>query len=202
MTPIFTQGVYFVRKIEAPHKDIIERIKHLKWKNVIPQTTDYDCRQLITESNKILDLIPPGKSLKKIIEKYVTEAIEDFGYDSKFKMVTSWANCIKPHNISEFHNHKNFWLTAVYYPHGIEQDKFSIVFKKHDHEYFDIKIKRNNIINNNMCSILVKEGDLIIFPSYALHKIGYNSTKTDRYSLAFNFLPSGLIGWKDGEIKF
>ena len=146
--------------------------------------------------------MPGGNSLKKIIEKHVAEAIDNFGYDSKFKTATSWANCIKPNNISEFHNHKNFWLSAVYYPHGAQEDNFSIIFKKHDHDYFDIRIKRNNSYNNNMCTVNVEQGDLVIFPSYTLHKIGYNSTKNDRYSLAFNFLPSGLIGWKDGEIKF
>ena len=116
-------------------------------------------------------------------------------------MATSWANCIRHGNRSEFHAHQNFWLSAVYYPHGKVADNFTIVFKKNDLNYYDIRKKSHNAFNTNMVALTVKEGDLIIFPSYMQHKIGYNHSKLERYSLAMNFLPAKTIGHKDGEIK-
>jgi hypothetical protein len=195
---LFSQNIYLKNKVDLPHKKILNEIKKLPWDKVIPQIKhpSYDTRQYISKYN-LLDIIPSKNLIKNVMKECVTEAINNFGYDSSFKICNSWANKILPQNISEFHNHKNFWLSLVYYPHG----NFTIDFKKHDMEFFEIKTKKQNSFNNNMCSVDVKQGDIIIFPAYMLHKIGYNNTKENRYSIAVNILPKGVIGQNDGELN-
>ncbi len=39
----------------------------------------------------------------------------------------------------------------------------------------------------------VKEGDILIWPAYIPHGISYNYTTSDRYSLAFNIVPTGQM---------
>lgn len=194
---LFSQNIYLKHKVDLPHEKIFDEIKKLKWNRVGPhiKTPDYDTRQYISKYD-LLETLPSKDLLKTAMEECITEAIDSFGYESNFKICNTWANKIWPHNMSEFHTHKNFWLSLVYYPHG----NFTIDFKKHEMEFFDVKSKKQNSLNNNMCSVDVKEGDMIVFPAYMLHKIGYNDSKVDRYSIAANILPQGVVGREDGEI--
>lgn len=198
---LFTENIYKV-KTKLPHKDILEQIKKVSWTKVPPQINypSYNTNQLISHNN-LLETMSLGKEIKETIDAHCMAAKQSFGYDQQSRMATSWANCIKPKNISEFHVHKNFWLSAVYYPHGTKQDHFSIVFKKNDPQYFDVIKSIDTTSNNNMCSVEVVEGDLIIFPSYLQHKIGYNSTNSNRYSIACNYIPVGTYGHSDGQIN-
>lgn len=196
-TVLFTENIYKVSTV-LPHEAILSELKSKLYKPVPPSGEDYDTMQFISDNN-VLDKIVLGSQVKKIVEAEVDKAVKSFGYDNEAVMATSWANCIRHGNRSEFHAHQNFWLSAVYYPHGKVADNFTIVFKKNDLNYYDIRKKSHNAFNTNMVAINVKEGDLIIFPSYMQHKIGYNHSKLDRYSLAMNFLPAKTIGHKDGE---
>ena len=198
---LFTENIYKVSTI-LPHKKILNEIKKVEYNPVHPTVSypEHKTNQYIS-ANNLLDNIPTGSKIREVVDTIVSDAIKSFGYDCEFSLNTSWANKIYPQNRSEFHSHKNFWLSAVYYPHGEIKDKFTIVFKKNDLNYYDIRKKSDNSFNTNMCSVNVKEGDLIIFPSYLQHKIGYNDSKVVRYSIALNFLPTGTLGHKDGEIK-
>lgn len=198
---LFSQNIYLIKKTDLPHDRILKEIKNLKWNKVGPQipVPDYDTKQYISEYDVLNNFsFEIRKKIKLKFEIYLKEAIESFGFDTDFIIHNSWANKIKPNNYSEFHNHRNFFLSLVYYPHG----NFSIIFKKHEIDFFEINIKKQNSLVNNTCSISVEEGDIIIFPSYMLHKIGFNNTKTDRYSIAINVLPAGLMGKEDGKIYF
>jgi len=198
---LFSQNIYLIKNTELPHEKILKEIKGLKWSKVFPQilTPNYDTKQYISEYN-ILDTLSSEikKNIKLKFEHCLKEAIKSFGFDTDFIIHNSWVNKIKPGNYSEFHNHRNFFLSLVYYPHG----NFSIIFKKHEIDFFEINIKKQNSLVNNLCSIPVGEGDIVIFPAYMLHKIGFNNTKTNRYSIAVNVLPAGIVGKEDGKIFF
>jgi hypothetical protein len=53
-----------------------------------------------------------------------------------------------------------------------------------------------------MFSVTVSAGTMIVFPAYLQHKIGYNFSEENRYSIAVNILPKGNIGVNDGQINF
>ena len=62
-------------------------------------------------------------------------------------------------------------------------------------------IKEYTHHNQRQHVLRVLKGDLIVFPSSLRHKIGFNFTKQNRYSLALNILPKGNIGRGDGSRK-
>ena len=62
---------------------------------------------------------------------------------------------------------------------------------------FQLNRKEYNQYNATDYSIFPKNGLLIFFPSEMNHKILKNNSNNTRYSLAFNFFPTGYLG--DGD---
>ena len=142
------------------------------------------------------------KDLKNVLNKEIKIAIQEyFKYDIDFTIENSWGTVSEPNAVSEFHTHSNYWFSAVYYPHGIYKDELSIIFDRTLPSLFNVPIKEFIPSNQNQCIIRVTEGDLVVFPASLRHKIGFNFTKQNRYSLALNILPKGNIGHGDGTRK-
>ena len=57
-----------------------------------------------------------------------------------------------------------------------------------------------NIFNSKSWQWTPKKGMLIFFPSSVYHRILRNESSKTRYSIAFNFMPLGVIG--DGDSQF
>ena len=60
-----------------------------------------------------------------------------------------------------------------------------------------IEFRYKNLTNWNSTSfhLKIKEGDLVIFPSWVIHSVDQNTTKNkERISLAFNTFPIGELG--------
>jgi len=198
-TIIFSQNVFHTNVKNLNHKKIFKELKKLDYKPIpSPAKSYFDTKQYITTTFYILDKLPSGKELKLEMENQTKLAIESFGYQINSQIINSWAIKVKPGNYSEWHSHNNFWLSLVYYPHG----NFAISFKKPRMDYFLAPVKQPNSLNSDLYTFFVKEGDMLIFPAYLEHKIGYNDTKIDRYSVAINILPKGTIGEGDGSLTF
>jgi len=56
-------------------------------------------------------------------------------------------------------------------------------------------------LNSPYYSIGAMNKMLIFFPSHLYHRIGFNNSNLTRYSIAFNFIPTGKIGYADSELK-
>ena len=194
-TILFSQNVFRTNVKNLNHKKIHKELKKLDYKNIFSSQEPYfDTKQYTTTKFDILNRIPSGKELKLEMENQIKLAIESFGYQINSQIINSWATKVKPGNYSDWHCHTNFWLSLVYYPHG----NFTISFLKPQMEYFDVPVKEQNSLNNITYTFFVQEGDMLIFPTYLQHKVGYNDTKMDRYSMALNILPKGTIGEDDG----
>lgn len=204
---IFAQGLFKVENINLNHAKILKEIKKLEYENVqstdnLPTTQKGNFSQ-ISKSIRILNLLPSGKDLEKEITFHIQVAIDQFfGYDIKNKIINTWVTKSNPGAITGGHTHSNFWLSAVYYPHGSKKEKFSIWFEKNEYQSFSPNITDNNVLNSNVYMLPVQEGDLVIFPSNLKHKIGPNNSKKTRYSIAFNILPSGKIGKRDTFLEY
>ena len=59
----------------------------------------------------------------------------------------------------------------------------------------------NNVYNSSQWVLNPKQNDLILFPSELNHQIKKSTIEETRYSIAFNVLPKGLLGYKDSIIK-
>ena len=204
---LFAEGIFKVENINLNHKKILKEVKELEYENVqstdnLPTTKEGNFTEM-SKSIRILDLLPSGNDLEKEISFHVQVAIDEFfGYDIKNKIINTWATKSNPGAVAGSHTHSNFWLSAVYYPHGSKKEKFSIWFENSKYLNFSPHVNNCNILNSTAFNLPVQEGDLIIFPAYLKHKIGRNNSKKPRYSIAFNILPSGTVGKRDGFLEY
>jgi ectoine hydroxylase-related dioxygenase (phytanoyl-CoA dioxygenase family) len=60
-----------------------------------------------------------------------------------------------------------------------------------------IEVEEYNEINSQTWIFKPKNGDIYLFPSVLSHSVEKNLNENNRYSLAFNFLPSGEFGLKE-----
>ena len=206
---LFSEGVFKVENINLNHKKILKEIKNLKFRDV-ENTSGLKIKKnkinntpKITESVKIVDFMESGNELEREISKHVQISIDHFfGYKVGCKIINSWATKSPPGSINNFHTHSNFWLSAVYYPHGLKKDDYYLMFESSKHKAFAPLVSTYNNINMNSVKFETMEGDLLIFPSYLRHKIGENNTSKDRYSIAFNILPEGEVGEGDSHLEY
>lgn len=115
--------------------------------------------------------------------------------DLEFFITQSWINVTKKGEKHEKHCHQNSIISGVYYHKTIKSD--SIVFIDPNESVKDriqILPKEHNIFNSNERLLPVKDGDLVLFPSYLEHHVDRNETESERVSLAFNVFARGLFG--------
>jgi hypothetical protein len=189
--PIITSFFCVFKNINIDHQKILKEFQELSFVK-----TNNNINSHITESKKILSTLNSGKELHDVIYFHSENFIKNiYKYKTQFQIVNSWVTKTEPMGSSDFHVHKNFWLSAVYYPHGSLEDKFSITLSTiKTNNFFDFEIIEKNFINNQCVTHEITEGDLILFPACLFHKINTNVSNKDRYSLAVNILPLGEIG--------
>lgn len=136
--------------------------------------------------------LPDFKTIHSEVLKLVVEVAPKHERIGKWKIATAWMNCQMPKQVGfDFHSHADSFLSAVLYLKGKDM---SLGFKD--------SYKRSNPGDTATCVydfniahswhkdewIPVQTGDLIIFPSYQLHKPNENKTDADRVSIAYNFM--------------
>ena len=115
--------------------------------------------------------------------------------DMDFFITQSWINVTGAGESHQRHCHQNSIISGVYYHKTIEDD--SIVFIDPNNGVKDriqVLPLENNIFNSNERILPVKDGDLVLFPSYMEHHVDKNETGDTRVSLAFNVFARGLFG--------
>jgi hypothetical protein len=120
--------------------------------------------------------------------------------DNEFAMTSSWLTKSEKNQVSEFHVHTNSVFSGVYYP-NFNEEISEIVFQKSMFPEISLKINEFNQYNFNQCFIKPEKNFLIFFPSNLNHKVGINLTDSSRYSLAFNFFPTGNLGMNDSSME-
>ena len=146
-----------------------------------------------TDSKNILEK-PKFKFLKKIIMKelyfYTKEVLK---YNHKFKMTTSWFTKTEKGQESNYHNHKNSYISCVLYT-NVDDISGNISFINYkDDKMFQLNPFEYNSFNSESIRIKPTNGMIIFFPSEVHHKININESYISRLSLACNFIPLGDI---------
>lgn len=135
------------------------------------------------------------KNLKKQIldctKKYLNSMSHVFE-DVQFS--NSWATKTNPTGFSQFHSHKNSYISGTYY-----MEKSSMLMLENfylNQWYFQPIINYNGKDKSNFMYInfLPEPKSIILFPSFLNHKVMPNETNKDRYSIAFNIIPKGEFG--------
>ena len=119
-------------------------------------------------------------------------------YPNKFEITTSWFTKATKGQSSTCHNHNNCILSGVLYLQTNENSG-DISFKDFVDKRYVMRTKEYNELNSIAWRIKPADGLLIIFPSEVYHKVEENESDITRYSLAFNVVPTGLIGYGDSQ---
>jgi uncharacterized protein (TIGR02466 family) len=183
-----------IYNLNVDNKKILNDFKKFKYRKIPESIADF----YGSISFNILDKLP---SLKKQINLKVKDFIENvLEYETDFKITSSWTTKTLSNGKGHKHHHAHSFVSGVYYPFG--HDEFKIKFHiKHFNKFWQFKIKNYNTINSRNWWLPIKDNTLLLFQSDLEHEININNSNIERYSLAFNVLPKGEIGFNDSKIK-
>tara|TARA_Y100000004_G_C8739095_1_gene337541 strand:+ start:42 stop:650 length:609 start_codon:yes stop_codon:yes gene_type:complete len=177
------------------NKRIMKNLKKFKFRHTGKVTNSY--RSI---DNKVLDN-SNFKKEKNIFEQAIKLFLEKLNYRQSFKILNSWITKTPKNSDCQSHVHPNSWISAVYYP----ESDFSIMFEKDDENFmYNVEYENDsNIFSSKTFKVSPKAGTILIFPSTLMHRIIKNTTKKDRYSIAFNVVPIGTFHkGGDAEITY
>ena len=134
----------------------------------------------------------------ELMKEFHLFASDTMKYSNKFEITTSWFTKSTKGQSSTFHNHNNCMLSGVLYLQTNENSG-NISFEDFSNKRYLMRTKEYNELNSIAWRIKPVDGLLLIFPSEVYHKVEENESDIKRYSLSFNFVPTGLIGYGDSQ---
>ena len=170
-------------------EDVVELFNSLgenDWSDDI-QTLDV---QILNRNQKLVD------EFTKDVKQYLHEELS-FGHD--LQMSTSWFTKTLPNVIryDHLHQHTNAIWSCCYY----WQENCEIRFMKAPQSAPTIMCVPDefNLVSSPSVNYQPEPGEFLLFPAWAMHEVVANNIKTERNSLAFNFMPKGETGVNDSS---
>ena len=114
-------------------------------------------------------------------------------YSNKFEITTSWFTKTIKNESSAFHNHNNCMLSGILYLQT-DENTGKIGFQNFNDKRYKLVPDEHTVTNSDAIYYIPNDGLLLLFPSEVHHKVEKNESHIERYSLAFNLMPTGLIG--------
>ena len=146
-----------------------------------------------TTNNNILDELELKNIKKFILENlnfYLRKVISPISKDNELYLTESWITKTNKNEHHHTHSHANSVISGVLYLKTINKDSITL-YSPHRPR---IDISRDNQTKDyNNLEVLVRKGDLILFPSTLMHSVKTNVTEDERVSLAFNSFIKGTI---------
>lgn len=195
--PIFPK-CFLSCNIDLNHESILQKVIKFDFGNTDHSLNNNQYNSFISKDLSVLSKLDVLEfSIIDALEYYVRDVMS---YPNiQFKIFKSWATMTPPNCHSYRHSHTNSWISGVYYPHDVEG---GIVFHDPFPHHFQVDSPiESNVFNSRTWNFSPKQGDLIIFPSYLEHSVKTNTSKLDRYSIAFNVHPIGTYGEGDSQIN-
>ena len=195
LDPIFSKPIYG-KFMDVDTKKVVSMIDNWGW-----QTTDYwEAGELmpgdwfqVTKNWHILDH-PKLKFLRdEIMKEFYLYAHGVMKYVNEFEITTSWFTKAAKNQNCQYHLHNNCMITGTLYLQTNENSG-DISFQDYNNRRYSVHTKEWNIFNSSIMRFKPADGFLLIFPAEVHHAIEENKSDTTRYSLAFNVVPTGLIG--------
>jgi uncharacterized protein (TIGR02466 family) len=189
---IFTDNLNLSDKDKTKLKQVVKKEKYKK-----VEDKNSSC---MSESLHVLDDNKLTKIKQKIVDAFMKFNKQVLKYDNDFKMTTCWSTKSSKNNYSHFHNHTNNFYSGVYYI-DVDENTGEIEFCDFSNNTFELNPTEYNIHNSKSWKFKPNNDMVIFFPSELHHMIHLNKSNKDRYSLAFNFFPTGKIGIGDSTLK-
>lgn len=111
----------------------------------------------------------------------------------RFEVTGCWANVNPQGSPHAAHAHPNNYLSGVYYvrtpPGG---DSISFHEPRPQLNIITPKVNEQNSFNTSQLNLPVKEGQLVMFPSWFRHSVMANQSDVERVSVSFNVMFSSF----------
>jgi uncharacterized protein (TIGR02466 family) len=195
LIPLFSKLIY-LNKINLSLKEekiLKEEIKKLKLKKIENSIS-------MSENIEILKIDKLNFLKNKLMEEVENYTKNILKYENNFIITTSWATNTKINESSKPHTHTNSMLSGVFYVECDEKVD-AISFTNFNRSGWGLKPKEYNIYNSSGYTFSVKKNLLILFPSETAHTVEKHEIEKERISIAFNLIPTGLIGENDSTLK-
>jgi len=197
---LFSKPVYG-KYLNIDTKKIVSMLKEYNFHDAgnLDLQTDADNISLVSDSLYVLKE-KRFKALKdELMKEFNLFALDTMKYSNKFEITTSWFTKSTKGQSSTCHNHNNCMLSGVLYLQTNENSG-NISFEDLSNKRYLIRTKEYNMLNSIAWRIKPVDGLLLIFPSEVYHKIEENESDITRYSLSFNIVPTGSIGYGDSQL--
>lgn len=157
---------------------------NVKWDKKVP---------FISETKNILS--ENFSYLNKEVNLFIRYVMNQMGFHGvDYKIFSSWGTRTNKGGMSMFHRHSNSFMSGVIY----FSDKTSPIF--FENPYPVTYSHKSTIYTSSGRKIPIQRGDIIMFPSTLMHFVTKNEYDVERFSIAFNVVPSGEYGTEDGLI--
>ena len=197
INPLFSKPLY-VKQLNIDTKKIVSMLKKYDFYNDKVKGINFSSA---TNSLYVLE----DKKFKFLKDELLKEiklfASDVMSYSNNFNITTSWFTKTEPGQGSSAHNHNNCMVSGVLYLQT-KENCGNISFQNYDNKRYKLQLKGLNLFNSPEWQIEPKDGLLLLFPSEVYHNVLKNNSDTTRYSLAFNLVPTGLIGDKNADSHF
>jgi uncharacterized protein (TIGR02466 family) len=134
------------------------------------------------------------RELVSCVERGVTSVLRFLRIgDDAFEITACWATVLAPGAAHKLHSHPNNFLSGVYYvrtPAGADTINF------HDPRR-QTGVIRPPVVeltaeNTDQVVVRVRDGTLLLFPSYLEHSVDANASDAERIGLSFNLMFSSF----------
>jgi len=183
-TPIYTNKLD--REFTKKEINFFTKEKEKKFKNVGNNSSD---NNYILNSSELKNL---KQELDEIVKDYFKKVISIDEKASPY-ITQSWLNWTSENEFHHRHSHSNSIVSGVLYI-DVDEKQDKINFFKNENCQIYIREKEPNIFNTNNVSLVVKNGLIVLFPSYLDHAVDVKKGNNVRISLAFNTFVKGTIG--------
>jgi len=134
-------------------------------------------------------LEPQFNTLKLEIDKCIKEFSTVIGYVDDLMIVNSWFSIMNKGSRLRRHNHKASIISGAYHP-KCPDGSVGLTFNNPLEPYKMCELyDKDTEYNANECTFPVREGHLILFPSWLEHETKINTTTNERYVMSFNTQP-------------
>lgn len=140
-----------------------------------------------------------SKLMNRIVQTFNDEVLPFNGLDPKTAIVSignSWANINDKGAWNAPHLHSGCWYSGVFYIKG-DGDEGNLIMVETDPKVVsDFPISPRSVQSHH---IEPRAGELVLFPSGAMHMVEPNQTDKERYSVSFNINMDYLMGGNMGK---
>lgn len=193
----------------AEHSEVIPMFPTLVWKvqleSAVHDPIDSSALALITRLRKGTPSLPAGRGWQSVQDLHTAKELADLvscvnrtaaavlrflriGHTA-FEITACWATILAPGAEHRIHSHPNNYLSGVYYLRTRPgADTINFHDPRSQAGIIRPPVTELTAENTDQVVVRVRDGTLLLFPSYLEHSVVSNSSAEERISISFNII--------------